>query len=229
MNNRFRVIKQLNDICLECEDERDLQYVEIRETLNVRGEKIAVTSRQFYCPVGDHYFESLEDGEKKIQFVYREYRKRKGLLQPEEIKAIRKKYKLGQREFALLTRLGVATINRYESGAIPNDANNSLLFLIMSISNFRSYFDNRKPFLPKRLAEKIDANLSHIEEEEMIRAKEEEAIVLMKSAFNKPSTSQFKKTSFRVYDYNVQKDFERKEQIEEVSIVTSNEELALAA
>ncbi len=229
MKTQFNVIRNLNDICPICEDERDLQYREIMETINIRGEDIDVSSRQYYCKHGDHYFESLEDGEKKIQFVYREYRKRKGLLQPKEIKAIRKKYKLGQREFALLTGLGVATINRYESGAIPNDSNNSLLLLIMSISNFRSYLDNRKPFLPKRLAEKIDANLSHIEEEEMIRAKEEEAFLLMKSAFNNPRVSQSKKPLCKICDYSVQRDFVRRENADELLIATKDEEQALAA
>jgi len=86
------MIKEISKIkkeCPVCEIERDLIYGEMNEVLKVRGEDIEVTSRVHYCTEGKHYFYDVEDEEEKFQIAYREYRKHKGFLQPEEIKKIR--------------------------------------------------------------------------------------------------------------------------------------------
>lgn len=64
------------------------------------------------------------------QKVYQEFRNRKSLLQPQEIKEIRESYGISQRNLAKLLCWSHATISRYETGAIQdNDHNNQLQML----------------------------------------------------------------------------------------------------
>lgn len=158
-------IKRLNRECPVCEVEKDLIYGEINEVLKVRGEDIDVTSRVYYCTEGDHYFHEADDEEEKFQVAYREYRKRKGLLQPDEIKQIREQYGLSQRSFAQLLEWGEVTIHRYESGAIQDAVHNDVLSMIRSFEEFKKYFESKKAFIGAELSKRVAEKISAIENE----------------------------------------------------------------
>lgn len=161
----FKEIRKIRKECPVCEIERDLIYGAMDEVLKVRGEDINVTSKVHYCPEGDHYFYDVEDEEDKFQLAYREYRKRKGFLQPEEIKKIREQYGLSQRNFARLLGWGEITIHRYESGAIQDDVHNDVLALIKDVDDFKKLFESKKNNIEPALARKVEEWLIEIEKE----------------------------------------------------------------
>lgn len=161
----FKEINKIKRGCPVCETERDLIYGEMDEVLKVRGEDIEITSKMNYCPEGNHYFYDIEDEEEKFQIAYREYRKRKGLLQPEEIKQIREQYGLSQKNFARLLCWGDITIHRYESGAIQDDVHNDVLSFIKEFDDFRKYFESKKHTLEPELARKVEEKIVAIEKE----------------------------------------------------------------
>lgn len=132
----FTKIREVKDECPICEGVRNLIYGSQKEKVMVRGEEINVPVKLFYCPTGDHYFQSFDDDEERIQLAYREYRDRKGFLQPEEIQKIREQYGLSQRTFARFLKWGDITVHRYESGAIQDDAHNDVLLLIKAFEDF---------------------------------------------------------------------------------------------
>ncbi|MBI5103133.1 MAG: type II toxin-antitoxin system MqsA family antitoxin [Nitrospirae bacterium] len=152
----FKEISKIHKECPVCEIERDLSYGETRDRLKVRGLEIEVASKIHYCPEGDHYFHSIQDEEDKFQAAYRDYRIRKGLLQPEEIRAIRKQYKLSQKNFALLLGWGEITIHRYETGAIQDEPHNDVLMFIKDFDNFKTYFLTKKHSIDPGVAFKIE-------------------------------------------------------------------------
>jgi putative zinc finger/helix-turn-helix YgiT family protein len=139
MMSMFKEISKIKKGCPVCEVEKDLIYGTMDEVLKVRGEDIEITSRVHYFPEGNHYFYDVEDEEEKFQIAYREYRKRKGLLQPEKIRQIREQYGLSQKNFARLLDWGDITIHRYESGAIQDTVHNDFLSLIKDFDNFKKY------------------------------------------------------------------------------------------
>lgn len=159
----FKEISKIKKGCPVCEVERDLIYGAMDEVLKVRGENIEVTSKIYYCPEGVHYFYGVTDEEEKFQIAYREYRKRKGLLQPEEIKKIREQYGLSQKSFARLLDWGDITIHRYESGAIQDTVHNDFLLLIKDFDNFKKYFDTKKNFIEPEIARKVEEKIVEIE------------------------------------------------------------------
>jgi DNA-binding transcriptional regulator YiaG len=59
-----------------------------------------------------------------------------GVFTPREIVAVRKRYQMSRTEFAELTRLGEASLGRWESGQlIQNPGNDQLLYLLTVPSN----------------------------------------------------------------------------------------------
>ncbi len=167
--NQFKEIKRLKMECPVCEHERNVVYGETKESLKIRGEEIDVTSKIHYCPKGDHYFYAPEDEEAKFQTAYDEYRKRKNFLQPNEIKQLRERYGLSQRNFTRLLDWGEVTIHRYESGAIQDDVHNDLLMLIKDFDNFKKYFESKKDRIDPDLARKINNKIKEIEENQQIK------------------------------------------------------------
>lgn len=159
----FKEIRKIRKECPVCEVGRDLTYGEMDEILKVRGEDINVTSKVHYCPEGNHYFYDVEDEEEKFQIAYREYRKRKGLLQPEEIRQIREQYGLSQKNFARLLGWGDITIHRYESGAIQDTVHNGFLSLIKDFDNFKKFFFEKKNFIEPEIVRKIEEKIVEIE------------------------------------------------------------------
>lgn len=79
------------------------------------------------------FVRELEDD--NFKRLYDKYRKLKGLISPEAIKAFRENYDLSQREMVALLGWGKMTINRYERGSIPNQSHNDLLRIIMENEN----------------------------------------------------------------------------------------------
>lgn len=162
----FKRIKELKDECPICEKKRNLVYGKRTDVVKVRGEIIPVKVNVYHCADGDHYFYDLKDEEDKYQTAYREYRTRKGLLQPETIKQLREKYGLSQRAFARFLGWGTITIQRYETGALQDTVHNDLLVLLEDTYSFTKYFETKRNSLPTRIIGKIEERLRKISESE---------------------------------------------------------------
>jgi len=165
----FTKIREIKDECPLCEGVRNLIYGKQQEKIRVRGEEIDVLVNLFYCPDGDHYFQSFNDDEERIQSAYREYRKRKGFLQPEEIRQIRKQYQLSQRDFSRLLGWGDITIHRYESGALQDDSHNEVLLSIKSLENFEEYIERKKYYIDHNIFSRMKSKILELEKEKSIK------------------------------------------------------------
>jgi len=181
--NTFKEISKIKKECPVCETERALVYGEMDEVLKVRGEDIEITSKLNYCPEGNHYFYDVEDEEDKFQAAYREYKRRKGYLQSEEIKSLRKQYRLSQKNFARLLNWGDITIHRYESGAIQDDAHNDFLRMLLDFNNFKKYFESKKNILDPDLVSLVQEAIDNIEKEH-----NRHVVDLIFKIFSKPAT-----------------------------------------
>jgi putative zinc finger/helix-turn-helix YgiT family protein len=69
-----------------------------------------------------------------------------GVMTPDEIRALRKRYGLTQEALAELTGLGVASLGRWERGAgIQNEAYDALLYLLRAPENVERLRRRREP------------------------------------------------------------------------------------
>lgn len=106
------------------------ESIKIRKTTTeVKG--IEITFDEYYR-IDQNTGEEIFDRELEIKNdadLYDIYKKQKGLLTISEIKDIRKKYDMNQKEYALAIGVGEVTVNRFENGAIQTEATDAIIRL----------------------------------------------------------------------------------------------------
>lgn len=114
-------------LCEECREEVDATYETRHHVEEVRGVTVEADIEHLICPkcgssIG--WAPLVDEGFEKL---YRAYREKAGVMQPEEIVALRKKYGFSQRVFAAILDIGVASLQRYERGCLASDSHAQLL------------------------------------------------------------------------------------------------------
>jgi len=111
------------DYCVVCGDYRDFRHERWRTEFEVRGETLV-----FDVPVGVCLTcGAAKDEVDPAEIAFTKYRRRKGLLTPEEIKSIRECYRLSQKSLAALLGMSEATVNRYEGGGLQDEAHDQAI------------------------------------------------------------------------------------------------------
>jgi len=121
--------------CPSCQKETVLTRVRRVEEFDIKGEHIAIDVDYFQCLECGEGFDNTDPAYEPLAAAHREYRQRKGMLQPEEIRAFRKTYDLSQRELSEVIGFGGATLSRYENGSLQDESHDKLLRLIMLPAN----------------------------------------------------------------------------------------------
>lgn len=124
----------LKKICLNCEKEVLLEHIKTTEEIYIKGETITVPVDFYKCSECHEEIEN-PDAPDELILAYKEYRRRHGMIQPEDIRMVRKKYGLTQNELSSLLGWGGATLSRYENGALQDEAHDKTLHLIMNPEN----------------------------------------------------------------------------------------------
>lgn len=151
--------------CTECLELVIGEEVNKNETFNIRGEYVTVNSSYFKCPHCEELIYDPEDSSANLEKAYNEYRIRKKILMPDEIKAVREKYNLSQRQLAKLLGWGHATISRYESGVLPSKNHNNTLVLLKDPTNLLEILKINKSDLSHNDYQKIREKISGYMEE----------------------------------------------------------------
>lgn len=114
-------------LCEECWEEVDATYETRHHVEDVRGVTVEVDIEHLICPKCGNSIGLVPLVDRGFDKLYRAYREKVGLLQPEEIVALRKRYGFSQRVFAAILDVGVASLQRYERGYLATDAHAQLL------------------------------------------------------------------------------------------------------
>ncbi|MEA4925287.1 MAG: DUF4065 domain-containing protein [Syntrophomonadaceae bacterium] len=156
------------DYCVECLENSNFSPVQKNKVFDIKGESIEIMTTRYQCSccgaiIPDPYLE-----ERYFEEAYCEYRKRKGLLQPNEIVHIREMYGLSQRQFAKLLGWSHATISRYESGALQSPSHNAELIMLKKPENMKGLLESSSNQLSQKeiklLENKIDCLLGSKED-----------------------------------------------------------------
>lgn len=168
----------MKKFCPVCGKEQETEVIEKEEVSTVRGDEIKALARIRVCSVcGEELFdEELE--EENIQRVYDIYRKKHGILSPEEIKNIRESYGLSQRAFAKLLGIGEASIARYETGALPEKSLSNMIMLLKDPKNMEKLLEKNEKALTPREKMRL---LRRLEE---MKGDEENAVKISKELYN---------------------------------------------
>lgn len=152
------------ELCTNCEKETEFERIAKTETFRVRGEAITVDAEYVRCKeCGDVVLNPAVSAD-PFELAYRAFRHKHALLQPEEISSWRKAHHLTQAEFAGLLGIGVATLNRYENGALQNGSHEKLLRLAMDSANLLRLIEKSEGVLNDTKKKKLLASLRESDE-----------------------------------------------------------------
>ncbi len=128
-----------DEACPQC----GTMMTERRTTLKlpVNGEDVSVPSAlHLRCPKCDEVVLRFSDSKRLQEDASAIYRRKRGLLSADGIRAIRERFGLTQRELAHLLHLGANTISRWESGRnVQTEAMEMLLRLIRDLPGSIEY------------------------------------------------------------------------------------------
>ncbi|MDY3829757.1 MAG: hypothetical protein SOZ65_02340 [Erysipelotrichaceae bacterium] len=116
------------------------------------------------------YFKSIEK-ENKLRLIDG-YKRLKGLLSSIDIREIRNKYDLTQKEYSYCLGLGEVTIHRYEKGAVQSYSDNQLMVLSRDVELFRQMLEHNKTCFSQQryiqLKERVN-QLAKIEQFQLVK------------------------------------------------------------
>ncbi len=155
----------MKGFCPSCEKETDLISICKVENFDIKGEAIPAEVELLKCLECGEEFDDPHAPADPLPSVYREYRKRKDMVQPEQIREFRERFGLTQKDLSDLLGIGVATLSRYENGSLQDQTHDNLLKLIMEPHNLLRFVREKPLALSKekrtRLLRLLEKELSH--------------------------------------------------------------------
>ena len=127
------LIRKVHMDCPLCDKTHEVEERKRFATIILKGDKVTYEERVYFCANSDDEENEFETGSmtnENLLSARNAYRVKHGLLTSDEIVAIRESYGLSQVDLARLLGWGEATISRYESKAIQDEAYDTMLRLI---------------------------------------------------------------------------------------------------
>lgn len=127
------LIRKVHMNCPLCEKTHEIEERKRMTTITIKGKEVVYEERFYFCANADADENEFETGamtNENLLNARNAYRVKMGLLTSDEIVAIRESYGLSQVDLAKLLGWGEATISRYESKAIQDEAYDTMLRLI---------------------------------------------------------------------------------------------------
>lgn len=127
------LIRKVHMNCPVCDKTHEVEERRRVSTIAIKGEEVTYEERFYFCANADEDENEFETGSminENLLNARNAYRNKMGLLTSNEIVAIRENYGLSQVDLARLLGWGEATISRYESKAIQDEAYDVMLRLI---------------------------------------------------------------------------------------------------
>ena len=150
----------MKGICPMCEKVVELDHIKGKEVYEIKEKKIEIDVDYFKCLECNDEFEDPNSENDPIEDAYIKYREQTCLMQPYEIRKLRKHYGLTQSELSNLLGWGGATLSRYENGALQDGAHDNLLQLIKDPQSMLTLINKNGDFLPADKKKSLKRELS---------------------------------------------------------------------
>jgi putative zinc finger/helix-turn-helix YgiT family protein len=161
--NKENEVKAMKAFCPNCEKDTKQKFMDKVEEISIRGEMMPIHMEYYHCEECGEDFEIPRPDYDPLDAAYREYRNRKGMVQPEEIKKTRKELGLTQKELSKILGIGIATLNRYENGALQSEAHDQAIRLSMQPANMLQILENKPELLSESTRNRV---IQHIQDED---------------------------------------------------------------
>lgn len=140
----------LRKLCVYCYEHTPVEIVTIPTKEKIQGEEIVFDAQHYKCSQCEKIIPNNELGNENFKLMYRKYREKKNMLQPEDIYYIRKKiYDVSTRFFAQLIGCSPATLSRYENGALQSKQHDNQLKMLRDPRNMKTLFESNMNEIPE--------------------------------------------------------------------------------
>ncbi|RRF97072.1 MAG: DUF4065 domain-containing protein [Lachnospiraceae bacterium] len=127
------LLRKVHMDCPVCDKTHEVEERKRTTSIVIKGEEVTYEERFYFCANSDENENEFVTGSmanENLMNARNAYRIKKGLLSSNEIVETRERYGLSQVDLAKLLGWGEATISRYESKAIQDEAHDAMLRLI---------------------------------------------------------------------------------------------------
>lgn len=163
------LLRRVHMNCPLCDKTHEVEERKRITSIVIKGEEVTYEEKFYFCANADEDENEFETGamtNENLLNARNAYRIKKGLLTSYEIVEIRECYGLSQVDLAKLLGWGEATISRYESKAIQDEAydtmlrlvkDNPLLTLEFLEKNADKFTSTKKRQIKSKIIEKLDS------------------------------------------------------------------------
>lgn len=171
--------------------------VKINECVEYKNKKFNIELEYYYDEELEDYYTDVKLGNENLRKIRNEYRRLNGLLKDFEIKRIRDKYDLSQKDFALLLGFGEVTITRYESKTVQDMAQNEIIKNAKDAGYFYDFaLKNKEKFIKEYDVDKFNKILERIKSQIDVNSIE---LVYNKNSFSSEFTGNEKLNLNKIY------------------------------
>lgn len=165
----YTLIRQIHLNCPLCGKIHEIEERKRRAITIIKNEEVTYEERFYFCANSDEDENEFEMGSMTNENLLRArnaYRVKMGLLTSDEIVAIRESYGLSQVDLAKLLGWGEATISRYESKSIQDEAYDTMLRLVKDNplqaleflkKNADGFSEEKRLDIRSKIVEKLDS------------------------------------------------------------------------
>jgi len=114
-------------VCRICGEYHEVPTVKVTDQEVFKGKEVEFQATYLYCSNADEYLATEDMIRRNDRALKDAYRKKAGLLTSTEIRAIRDKYGISQKDLAAVLDWGRATIARYETHQVQDRAHDDIL------------------------------------------------------------------------------------------------------
>lgn len=130
------LVREMDYDCPLCDKVHKVQVKKRISNASLKNESIEYEQIYYYCPVCGEEFVPSKLMDENLLRVRDTYRRAKRLLTSDEIREIRRKFNLTQKEFSNLLGWGDVTIQRYESKLIQDETYDSMIRMVSDNPSF---------------------------------------------------------------------------------------------
>lgn len=143
--------------CPYCQQTTPTHLITTTITQTIRGVEVTITANLLQCDTCAGQFNSSELDQDIAAMALDAYRDKVGLLKPDQIRTFRATFDLTQQELARILGWGLATLSRYENGAIQDEAHDRALRMVMRPQTLLAELSERPANLtPARLEQVLE-------------------------------------------------------------------------
>ena len=123
----MEVIHSEKCLCICCMKEHEVKTVRVMEHISFKNVPVDYEATYFYCDEAEEMYMDESQMQENDVAMKDAYRKNQGLLTSKEIRSVREKYGISQRDFCVLLGWGGKTVTRYESHQVQDKAHDTIM------------------------------------------------------------------------------------------------------